>query len=42
MPSRSDSYAGALILIYKIGQWPVMGDLLFNTDINGHFQFVPN
>ena len=33
---------GTPLVIHNIGQGPVEDDLLFNTDINGHFRFVPN
>ncbi len=32
---------GTPLIIHNIGQGPVEDDLLFNTDINGHFRFRP-
>lgn len=32
---------GTPLIIHNIGQGPVEDDLLFNTDINGHFRFIP-
>lgn len=32
---------GTPLIIHNIGAGPVEDDLLFNTDINGHFRFVP-
>ena len=32
---------GTPLIIHNVGAGPVEDDLLFNTDINGHFRFVP-
>lgn len=32
---------GTPLIIHNVGQGPVEDDLLFNTDINGHFRFIP-
>lgn len=32
---------GTPLIIHNIGQGPVEDDLLFNTDIHGHFRFIP-
>lgn len=32
---------GTPLVIHNIGQGPVEDDLLFNTDINGHYRFLP-
>lgn len=39
--SDKKSKWGTPLIIHNIGQGPVEDDLLFNTDINGHFRFVP-
>lgn len=39
--SDKKSQWGTPLIIHNIGQGPVEDDLLFNTDINGHFRFVP-
>jgi len=33
---------GTPLIIHNIGQGPVEDDLLFNTDIEGHYRFVPS
>jgi len=37
---RKSEY-GTPLIIHNIGAGPVEDDLLFNTDINGHFRYVP-
>lgn len=32
---------GTPLIIHNVGQGPVEDDLLFNTDIHGHFRFLP-
>lgn len=39
--SDKKSKWGTPLIIHNIGQGPVEDDLLFNTDINGHFRFTP-
>ena len=39
--SDKKSEWGTPLIIHNIGQGPVEDDLLFNTDINGHFRFKP-
>lgn len=39
--SDKKSQWGTPLIIHNIGQGPVEDDLLFNTDINGHFRFSP-
>lgn len=39
--SNKKSEWGTPLIIHNIGQGPVEDDLLFNTDINGHFRFTP-
>ncbi len=39
--SDKKSEWGTPLIIHNIGQGPVEDDLLFNTDINGHFRFAP-
>jgi uncharacterized protein YijF (DUF1287 family) len=33
---------GTPLIIHNVGAGPVEDDLLFNTDINGHFRFLPD
>lgn len=39
--SDKKSKWGTPLIIHNIGQGPVEDDLLFNTDINGHYRFAP-
>lgn len=39
--SDKKSLWGTPLIIHNIGAGPVEDDLLFNTDIHGHFRFVP-
>jgi uncharacterized protein YijF (DUF1287 family) len=39
--SDKKSRWGTPLIIHNIGMGPVEDDLLFNTDINGHFRFNP-
>ncbi len=39
--SDKKSRWGTPLVIHNIGAGPVEDDLLFNTDINGHFRFIP-
>ena len=39
--SDKKSAWGTPLIIHNIGQGPVEDDLLFNTDINGHFRYRP-
>lgn len=39
--SDNKSEWGTPLIIHNVGQGPVEEDLLFNTDINGHFRFFP-
>ncbi|MGB0906790.1 MAG: DUF1287 domain-containing protein [Maricaulaceae bacterium] len=40
--SNKKSEWGTPLIIHNIGAGPVEDDLLFNTDINGHFRFMPS
>lgn len=39
--SDKKSAWGTPLIIHNVGAGPVEDDLLFNTDINGHFRFLP-
>ena len=39
--SENKSSWGTPLIIHNVGAGPVEDDLLFNTQINGHFRFVP-
>ncbi len=39
--SDKKSSWGTPLIIHNVGAGPVEDDLLFNTDIHGHFRFVP-
>ena len=39
--SDKKSEWGTPLIIHNVGQGPVEDDLLFNTDINGHFRYLP-
>lgn len=39
--SKNKSEWGTPLIIHNIGAGPVEDDLLFNTQINGHFRFLP-
>jgi uncharacterized protein YijF (DUF1287 family) len=39
--SNKKSLWGTPLIIHNVGNGPVEDDLLFNTDINGHFRFMP-
>jgi len=40
--SDNKSEWGTPLIIHNVGAGPVEEDLLFNTDINGHFRFFPD
>jgi len=39
--SENKSSWGTPLIIHNVGAGPVEDDLLFNTQINGHFRFIP-